>query len=117
MAVLGGRLAVARRLDVPEVPVIEIERLTEAQTRAFGIADNRVTELGEWDRETLAVELQGLVDIDSDVDLTGFEAAELDFVIAKQLDSVPSRSAMGIIRGTRPLPWPISVSSSIIPRK
>ena len=51
-----------------------IEDLSEAEKPAYILADNRLAEDAGWDREILAIELQGLLDIDVAVELTGFEA-------------------------------------------
>jgi len=75
-----GRLIAARRLGLVEVPTIAIEHLNEAQRRAFMIADNRLSELGQWDRPKLALELDQLKALDPDFALSaiGFEASEID---------------------------------------
>ena len=55
-----GRVAAARKLGFTEVPVVELAHLSEAERRAYVIADNRLAELAGWDREILAIELQAL---------------------------------------------------------
>ncbi len=59
-----GRVQAAENLGLSKVPVIRLSHLNEAQARALRIADNRLTELGEWDEAKLAIELQFLVEID-----------------------------------------------------
>lgn len=78
-----GRLAAAAQLGLETVPVIRIENMSAAQKRAYVIADNRLAELAGWDDTLLAVELQGLVDIDLDFDIeiTGFAMGEIDTLI------------------------------------
>lgn len=76
-----GRVEAARMLGLHEVPVLRIEHLDETEKRAYVLADNRLAEDAGWDRETLAIELQGLIDLDFSVDLTGFEMAEIDLVL------------------------------------
>ncbi|MEN9409443.1 MAG: hypothetical protein RL216_1417, partial [Pseudomonadota bacterium] len=78
-----GRVAAARRLGLAEVPAIELAHLSEAERRAYVIADNRLAELAGWDREILAIELQALseMDLDFDLEITGFETAELDLLL------------------------------------
>jgi len=78
-----GRVEAAKQLGLSEVPTIELAHLTDAEWRAYVIADNRLAELAGWDREILAIELQSLVDMDLDFDLeiTGFETAELDLLL------------------------------------
>ena len=63
------------------VPCVRLSHLTEADKKAYVIADNRLAEKSGWDNEILAIELQHLVEIGFDVDLTGFEPAETDLII------------------------------------
>ena len=71
-----GRVEAARRLGLKTVPCVYIQDITEAQRRAYILADNRLTELGEWDMDTVSFELQELKDMDFQIDLTGFELEE-----------------------------------------
>jgi len=75
-----GRLQAATNLSLQVIPCIRIEHLSEAQKRAFILADNRLTELASWDSKLLASELQFLTDLEFDVELTGFETAEIDLI-------------------------------------
>lgn len=56
-------------------------RLSPAARRAFVLADNKLVLNAGWDCEILAIEMQALVDLDIDVDLTGFSLAEVDLLI------------------------------------
>ena len=76
-----GRLQAALLLGLTEVPVLSITHLTPAQKRAYILADNRLAEKAGWDQELLALELQGLIDLDFEVEFTGFELAEVDFIL------------------------------------
>ncbi len=76
-----GRVAAAKLLGWPEVPVLRIEHFSEAEKRAYILADNRLAEEAGWDREILAIELQGLIDIDFSIELTGFDAVEIDLIL------------------------------------
>lgn len=78
-----GRILAARELKMTEVPIIRIEHLSEAQARAFMIADNRLTENSVWDDRLLAVNLKELseLDIEFDLEVTGFDMGEIDFRI------------------------------------
>ncbi|MHC4406426.1 MAG: site-specific DNA-methyltransferase [Planctomycetota bacterium] len=78
-----GRLEAAKLLGLHKVPTIRLDHLTDAQKRAYVIADNRLAELAGWDDELLAVELQYLseIELDFDVEITGFETAEIDLLI------------------------------------
>jgi len=78
-----GRALAAQLLGVTDVPTIRLEHLTEAQTRAFMIADNRLTENSVWDDRLLAEQLKALAELELDfsVDVTGFEMSEIDLMI------------------------------------
>jgi ParB-like chromosome segregation protein Spo0J len=77
-----GRVAAAKLLGMDQVPTIRLETLTEAQVRAYVIADNRLAEKAVWDKSILAIELQCLMTIDNlDVTVTGFEVAEIDLAV------------------------------------
>jgi DNA modification methylase len=85
-----GRALAAQHLGLSEVATIRLEHLNEAQARAFAIADNRLTDLSDWDERLLAENLKELNElvIDFEIEVTGFEVAEIDLRIA-QLDEVP----------------------------
>lgn len=76
-----GRLAAARMLGLAEVPTICLDWLSEAQKRAYVIADNRLAEKAGWDRELLAIELGELMALNFDVAQTGFELREVELII------------------------------------
>lgn len=76
-----GRVAAAKLLGKTAVPSIRLENMSEAEIRAYVIADNRLAELAEWDKEILAIELQTLVKLDFEVEAIGFEIAEIDLLI------------------------------------
>lgn len=69
------RLKAAKKLGLDNVPVIIADDLTEAQKKAFRLADNKVSEIAEWDFELLESELNELKDTDL---FTGFEDFEID---------------------------------------
>lgn len=68
-----GRVEAAKLLGLESVPCVCVDDLTEAQKRAYIIADNKLTEMGAWNYEILEEELAELNAMDFDVDLTGFE--------------------------------------------
>jgi hypothetical protein len=72
-----GRLLAARELGMTTVPVIVLPHLTEAQRRAYVIADNQLALEAGWDEDLLAEELKALEDLDFDLELTGFDLDEL----------------------------------------
>ena len=79
-----GRLLACAELGWSEVPTLCLDHLTPAQARAFRIADNRLTEISEWDDRLLAEQLKelSLLGLDFNVEVTGFEMGEIDFRIA-----------------------------------
>lgn len=81
MVIIAGhtRLLAAQKLGMDEVPVHIADNLTDAQKRAYRIADNRVSEDAEWDMDLLKIELSDLPDFD--LDLIGFDADELKKIL------------------------------------
>lgn len=91
-----GRVRAAKLLGMDRVPTIRLDHMSDAQIRAYVIADNKLAENAGWDRDLLAVELQYLSElkIDFDVTITGFETAEVDLLIGglsdqDAIDQVP----------------------------
>jgi DNA modification methylase len=87
-----GRVEAAKLLGLSAVPTIALSHLTEEERRAYVLADNKLAMNAGWDREILAIELQALVDLDFDVELTGFSLAEIDFAIDELGQSDPEGS-------------------------
>jgi DNA modification methylase len=87
-----GRVEAAKLLGINAVPICELSHLSEAERRAYILADNKLAENAGWDRELLAIELQGLIELDVDIELTGFEMAEIDLVLeeAREATGAPS---------------------------
>jgi len=79
-----GRLLAARKLGLKEVPVIVLDHLTEAQKRAYVIADNQLALNAGWNDELLGIELAALQQEDFDLSLIGFEDDELARLLAAQ---------------------------------
>ena len=78
-----GRTMAARKLGLTEVPCIRLSHLTDAQKKAYVIADNKLALNAGWDDEMLKVELQELKDLDFDLELTGFSDDELADLLAE----------------------------------
>lgn len=78
-----GRWLAAQLLGLAEVPVIRLEHLTDAQVKALRIADNRLTDLSDWNDQLLAETLKELseVDLNFDIEATGFTMGEIDLRI------------------------------------
>ena len=75
------RLLAAKKMDVKTVPTIALNNLTEAQRKAYVIADNQLALNSGWDIEKLKIEIQGLDELDFDLDILGFnEEAILDLL-------------------------------------
>ena len=73
-----GRILAAKKLGLSEVPCLFVEGLSDAQRKAYILADNRLSELGEWDMELVMGELAELDELGFDTELTGFEFPEDD---------------------------------------
>lgn len=72
------RYKAALELGMKDVPVHVAEGLTDAQVKAYRIADNKTGDFAEWDDDLLKLEFADLAEMDFDIDLTGFDGAELD---------------------------------------
>jgi DNA modification methylase len=77
-----GRHEAAKLLGMTTVPSIRLSHMSETEKRAYVIADNAIALKADWDREILAIELQGLIDLGFEVELTGFELAEIDLILS-----------------------------------
>lgn len=79
-----GRIEAARRLGLTEVPVLSLGAMSDADRRAYIIADNRLAELAGWDRDLLASELGELQSLLGDIDFEflGFDQGELDELLS-----------------------------------
>jgi len=81
-----GRLMAAFRLDLDQVPTIELSQLTKTQQRAYILADNKLALNASWDDDLLNIELSDLKDLDFDLSLIGFGIDELDEIMLPMLD-------------------------------
>jgi DNA modification methylase len=79
-----GRLLAARKLKLTEVPVIVLDHLTETQKRAYIIADNQLALNAGWDDDMLRIELAALQEDNFDLNVVGFDDAELAQMLAAQ---------------------------------
>ena len=84
-----GRVMAAKKLGLEQVPCLFVEGLSEAQRKAYILADNRLGELADWDMELVTSELEALQELDFDIDLTGFELPEDDPVNSVVEDEYP----------------------------
>lgn len=76
-----GRLMAAKKLKLEQVPTITLEGLTDAQCKAYVIADNKLALNAGWDLEVLKYEIENLQGLDFNIDLLGFEIDELDKIM------------------------------------
>jgi ParB-like chromosome segregation protein Spo0J len=81
-----GRVMAASSLGIDKVPCIRLAHLSDAQKRAYIIADNKLALSAGWDDEMLRAELIDLDDIDFDLNLTGFSIKEIENIINIELD-------------------------------
>jgi DNA modification methylase len=89
--ILGGhgRIEAAKLLGMKQVPTLTLSHLSPAEQRAYMLADNKLALNAGWDPDLLAQELQELIDIDFDVDLTGFSLAEIDVILDDAREANP----------------------------
>jgi ParB-like chromosome segregation protein Spo0J len=97
MTVICGhtRLRAAIKLGLEEIPVIVAADLTPEQVRAYRLADNRTSELSGWDYDLLALEVTGLKDSKYDIEILGWDVAELERMINGLGNEPPPDSASG----------------------
>jgi DNA modification methylase len=85
-----GRLAAAKLLGLTSLPVVILTNMTEADRRAYVIADNKLAELAGWDRDILAIELQFLQEAQfEDIEVTGFSLGEIDIILDEASEKLP----------------------------
>ena len=77
------RYFAAKHLNLTEVPVVIAEHLTPEQVKAYRIADNKTGELSEWDFSLLSLELNDLQNANVDLNSLGFQAEELEEILAE----------------------------------
>lgn len=81
-----GRVMAAQKMGMDELPVVEASHLTEAQKRAYVIADNRLALDAGWDDQMLRVEFAELAEADFDLELTGFSLDEIDALQIEEIE-------------------------------
>jgi hypothetical protein len=103
-----GRVEAAKRLGLGHVPVLRVTHLSAAERTAYALADNRLADLSGWDPEILAIELQGLLDLNFDIELTGFQIDDVK-IVRDQADN-PRRKNKGRKDDRGPLTSSLPVS-------
>ena len=90
-----GRIMAAKKLNMTEVPVIELAHLSKEQRKALIIADNKLALNSDWDSNLLAIELKDLQDLGFDLNLTGFDADELaNILLPEQVAGLTDEDAI-----------------------
>lgn len=79
-----GRVMAAQKLGMQEVPCIELGHLSDAERRAYILADNKLALNAGWDEDLLALEINELAALGFDLDVIGFSAEELDALLADE---------------------------------
>lgn len=114
-----GRLMAAQRMGLEQVPCVDLKHLTDAQKRAYVIADNQLALQSGWDLETLKAELDRLISEDFDVSAIGFSEHEMAAILDKtwhhedaDFDSVDADETgrLGVIR----LKFPIARHDDVL---
>lgn len=91
-----GRAAAAQVIGISRVPVVRLSDLSLAERKAYVLADNKLALNAGWDREVLAIELQGLIDLGFDVETTGFALGEIEVVLDEAAESDPNDAVDGV---------------------
>lgn len=99
-----GRFEAAKKLNLTEVPTIQLSHLTKAKRKAYILADNRIALNAGWSPELLKVEFESLMEDDFDLGLTGFDQDEIDAYLNPEVlndgecdaDDIPSLSAENV---------------------
>lgn len=102
--ILAGhaRLEAVELLGLNEVPVIQIKYLSSAEKRAYRLADNRFSEKATWNNELLSVEIRELIDLEFEIELTGFDTADTDIILSDE-GSEDADEAVPAVSSTPPI--------------
>ena len=103
-----GRVMAAQKLNISEVPCITLKGLTEAQKKAYIIADNQLPLNAGWDLDKLKLEVETLKELDFDVELLGFDDDFLDGLLDVQMDGLTDEDSVPELPET-----PVSVLGDI----
>lgn len=90
-----GRVLASKKLGIKQIPTIELQGLSDAEKRAYIIADNRLTEKSEWDKDMLGLELADLKALNIDLDSIGFNESEVNELLGVEgeLPEIEDRDA------------------------
>ena len=113
-----GRLMAARKLKLGTVPVIEVSGLSEAEKRAYLLADNKLALNAGWDAEMLALEIGDLGALGFDLSLTGFSDEELaGLAVSRTMADPVARRMAGMVTAPRSRSNACAGRSSTTPRR
>lgn len=101
-----GRVLAAKAIGMADVPCLRLSHLSETEKRAYILADNKLALNAGWDKELLAIELQGLIEANDDIDVTGFSIGEVDIVI----EEARAASADGTDTNENDIPEPAAIA-------
>lgn len=103
-----GRVSAAKLLGLTEVPTIRLGDLSPDQVRAYLIADNRLAEKAGWDKSILAIELQHLLSIETEFDITatGFEIPKIDLLLPPGEDAPDADDPFEFQESSEPVTQP-----------
>lgn len=91
-----GRLAAARKLKMDAIPAIQLDGLSETQKKALILADNKLALNSGWDDDLLRLEIESLQEENFNIELIGFNVAELELLTFKEKDNYPESSSKEI---------------------
>ena len=96
-----GRIEAAKLLGMRLVPCVILPPMSEAKKRAYVLADNKLALNAGWDEDVLALELKGLMEMETDfnIELTGFSMGEVDMVIEQVAPEEPCDPADDMLPG------------------
>ena len=89
-----GRLLAARKLGMDTVPTITLKGLTDAQKKAYVIADNQLALNSGWDLDLLKIELENLQELDFDIELLGFDDDFIDGLLETEVEGLTDEDAV-----------------------
>lgn len=84
-----ARVSAPKATGLVEAPCLRVSHLSDAEIRAFTIADNRLAEKADWDQGILAIEFQGLLDLGFELELTGFTLPEIELALSEAAEASP----------------------------
>jgi len=103
-----GRVAAAKLLGMTDVPTIRLDSLSTDQIRAYVITDNRLAEKAGWDKSILAIELQHLLNVESEFEITvtGFEIPEIDLILSVEETEPEAEDLFEVDEESEPISQP-----------